>query len=272
MHRPRTADLHQAELLWPVVDTARLFPSRAAYEQFVAEGRWRIRITEGGGAAVLDRWRHTMPVLAIRGAWAPAAQIPLFVSDALEVGRQMGMDQVLSPLVSREILPAYEKAGMRVLEEIVAFRAHPGDIRGVVFDEQLEVRRADPTDAAAIMEVDRHSFFPFWRYGEFEVDEALRDGRVIVVRDAGTTVGYSILTMSRGIAMLARVAVLPSHRGRGIGAGLVSDAARYSERARAVEVTLCTQATNAEARGLYRNAGLTEVTEPYVLAVTEGRP
>ena len=270
MNRPRTADLHQAELLWPVVDTARLFASRGAYEQFVAEGRWRVRITEGGSAAILDQWRHTLPVLAIRGVWATSAQIPVFVRDALDVGRQMGMDRVLSPLVSRDILPDYEKAGMQVLEEIVAFRARPGDIRHAGFAEAFEVRRADPSDAPGIIEVDRHSFFPFWRYGEFEIDEALRDGRVVVVGDAGATVGYSILTMSRGVAMLARVAVLPTHRGRGIAKALVSDAARYAERSSAVEVTLCTQATNEEARGLYRGAGLTEVTEPYVLAVTEG--
>ncbi len=52
----------------------------------------------------------------------------------------------------------------------------------------------------------------------------------------------------------------------------MSDAARYAERSAAVEVTLCTQATNTEARALYRRAGFTEVLEPYVLAVTEGRP
>jgi ribosomal-protein-alanine N-acetyltransferase len=268
--KPRTADLHQAELLWPVVDAARLFGSKAAYQQFVADGRWRIRITAAGGAAVLDRWRHTMPVIAIRGAWAPSAQIPVFVRDALDVGRQMGMDSVLSPLISRDLLPDYEKAGMHVLEEIVAFRSRPEDVACVPFSDQLEVRRATPADAPGIIEVDRHSFFPFWRYGEFEIDEALRDGRVVVVDESETTVGYSILTMSRGIAMLARVAVLPTHRGQGIGKALVSDAARYAERASAVEVTLCTQAANAEARALYCNAGFTEVTEPYVLAVTEG--
>jgi ribosomal protein S18 acetylase RimI-like enzyme len=266
---PRTAELHQAELLWPVVDTARLFASRAAYSQFIAEGRWRIRITESGSAAVLDRWRQHLPVLAIRGVWAPATQIPLFVRDALEVGRQLCLEQVLSPLISRDLLPGYEAAGMRVLEEIVAFRARPEDIATREFPDDVEVRRANPADAAGIVEVDRHSFFPFWRYGEFEIDEALRDGRVVVVGFSDTVVGYSILTMSRGIAMLARVAVLPGLRGRGIGGALVSDAARYAEKSAAVEVTLCTQATNQEARALYRNAGLTEVVEPYVLAVTD---
>jgi [ribosomal protein S18]-alanine N-acetyltransferase len=268
--KPRTADLHQAELLWPVVDTARLFASRAAYEQFVAEGRWRVRITEGGSAAVLDRWRHNMPILAVRGVWAPTAEIPVFVSDALDLGRQMGLDRVLSPLVSRDLLPAYEKAGMYVLEEIVAFRARPGDIHHAGLAEEFGVRRADPSDVPGIIDVDRHSFFPFWRYGEFEIDEALRDGRVVVVCDQQDLVAYSILTMSRGVAMLARIAVLPRYRGRGIAKALLSDVARYAERSSAVEVTLCTQATNAEACGLYRRAGLTEVTEPYVLAVTEG--
>ena len=270
MTHPRTADLHQAELLWPVVDTARLFASRAAYDQFVADGRWRVRITQTGGAAVLDRWRHHLSLIAIRGVWAPHAQIPVFVRDALEVGRQVGLDRALSPLVSRDLLCTYERAGMHALEEIVAFRARPEDIRTVEFPEGLEVHRATVDDVAGVIEVDMHSFFPFWRYGSFEIVEALRDGRVVVARSGQGIVGYSILTMSRGIAMLARVAVLPSHRGHGVGMALVSDASRYAERANAVEVTLCTQATNAEARALYTNAGFTEVVEPYVLAVTEG--
>ncbi len=268
-HRPQTADLRQAELLWPVVDTARLFASRAAYEQFVAEGRWRVRVTDAGGAAVLDRWRATLPILAIRGVWAPAAQVPAFVRDAVDVGAQLGLTQLLSPLISRDLLPPYEQAGMRVLEEIVAFRARPTDIVEVSLGEAFDVRRATHEDVNGIIEVDRHSFFPFWRYGEHEIDEALRDGRVVVARLDEIVVGYSIVTMSRGIAMLSRVAVLPTARGRGIGSALVSDAARYAERGAAVEITLCTQATNEEARGLYRRTGFTEVVEPYVLAVTD---
>lgn len=269
MNGPGPADEYQSRLLWPVVDTARLFGSRRAFERFCAEGRWRVRVNGGGGAAILDRWRKHVPVLGVRGMWAPTAQIPDFVRDAVEVARSLGLEQVVSPLVSRQLLPPYEKARMRVLEEIIAFRARSTDVRSSAIPSNLLMRPAGAADVDAIVSLDADSFSQFWRYGEHEIDEALSEARVTAVQTDERIAGYSVVTANRGIAMLARIAVHPAFRGRGIGSALVSDAARYAERVGATTVTLCTQATNAEARSLYAKAGFAEVREPYVLAVTE---
>jgi ribosomal protein S18 acetylase RimI-like enzyme len=65
--------------------------------------------------------------------------------------------------------------------------------------------------------------------------------------------------------------VAPRARRRGIGGALLSAIATLAARMSATDITICTQMSNQEARMLYRKVGLTELPEPFALAVTNLR-
>ncbi|TLM92968.1 MAG: GNAT family N-acetyltransferase, partial [Actinobacteria bacterium] len=70
-------------------------------------------------------------------------------------------------------------------------------------------------------------------------------------------------------ATLGRLAVSPEARGRGIGAALVAEAARWSAGVGCETLSLCTQSTNEASRALYARLGFVEASERYVLGTRD---
>lgn len=253
--------------LWPAVKAARLFVSAEEFEDYRMTGPWRVRVSESGDAMVLGAWREHLRVLSVRGLWAPATRMRPMVDEACSVARTQGFDQVISPPVPGEILSLYLDAGMEVLEPLVAFQAVADRIAEGRPPVGVHLRRATARDAVALLEIDASSFTDFWRYGPAEMLEALRHERIVLAEDAaGSPLGYSAVSTSRGAATLSRLAVAPAARRSGLGRALVGEAAAFSARNGALTLALCTQGDNEASKALYRSTGMQEVADRYALA------
>lgn len=131
----------------------------------------------------------------------------------------------------------------------------------------LEIRKAEPEDAEALLAMDsatwsprvtptprRDSESPFFteRTKPADVLVAERDGRIL---------GYVIVHQPTSLSSRAHVfeinglAVDPQHHRRGIGRYLVEEAKREAQRRGARKLTLRVLSPNAPARRLYESCG-----------------
>lgn len=264
--RPATRD--EVHSIWPAARASHLMSSLdGLLELHDSHPEW-IRVTDGGGAVVLDRWREDPDLLAIEGLWAPTAHITDLVRDVIRLTGEWGHTGTLSPLVTDADAAPYLDAGMRPHARLVAF-TRPLDRLSVMPDTTQTPRLATPEDAEAILAVDAACFGEFWRYGTREVARALAGDRVTVCAGAGGEVaGYLVVTLRGVSATISRVAVDPRARRSRVASALIADALRWARDARALGVSLCTQEENSASRALYRAMGFSEVVDRYSLLVT----
>lgn len=265
--QPRPAADDEVARIWPAVRSANIFEDFEEFAAFRASAPWRVRVAQGGEASVLEPWREHLDVLAIRGVWAAGRHVPAFVDDARAVARAHGFGRVLSPLLPIVLLRPYERANMRVIERIVAIQGHPSTMQLDDAPPGVILRRALEQDLEAVLGVDSVAFGEFWRYGAPELREYFEKERLQIAEENGQVVGYTLSSVSSGSATLGRLAVVPLARRRGIGAALLSDAARFALRSGANTIALCTQEDNATSRRLYVRAGLSELSERYAFAI-----
>ena len=85
-----------------------------------------------------------------------------------------------------------------------------------------------------------------------ELDGRDAEALHLVVVDEGRVVGTCRLLLDQGTAKLGRMAVAPSHRGRGLAGALLAEADVQAGRRAATRIALAAQLT---ARALYERAG-----------------
>lgn len=255
------ADDRETEALWPAVKAAHVFDERSEYVAFREGGPWRVLSDGAGAAAVVERWRDHLDILAIRGLWARPADVHLAARSVMRHAADQGFGRVLSPLVAEDGAGAYEVAGCRVHQRIIVLREKAAAFRGVgprsVSGVELRLLRSE--DTAALCELDARCFDDFWRYEPGRIRERLRDGRVTVADSGEGLIGYTHATVHRGTGTIGRLAVAPEARRRGVGTALLLDVLGYFARSSASEVSLCTQEENVASRTLYDRVGLAEV-------------
>ncbi|HEX6534240.1 MAG TPA: GNAT family N-acetyltransferase [Gemmatimonadaceae bacterium] len=78
----------------------------------------------------------------------------------------------------------------------------------------------------------------------------------------GGVAGFLVASVRDGRVHIHRVAVAPTHRGRGLGTRLVTDAARSALALGASELSLKVHRSNAPALALYRRLGFHERAAP----------
>ncbi len=118
------------------------------------------------------------------------------------------------------------------------------------------IRDVTQADMDAIEEVDAAAFLPLWQYDRFMLQAAGSQAMSFtLLDDRGDVLGYQISTRHRHGGHLARIAVLPSAQGRGLGEGLAREALN-SFQARGVRlVTVNTQVDNHRSLRLYGHLG-----------------
>ena len=115
---------------------------------------------------------------------------------------------------------------------------------------------APDKDIPAIVAIDRAAFTPYWWQSEDTIRRrAAASAHFYVARVGGELVGYAEGELRLPIAHLNRIAVIPSHQGRGIGAALLRGALCGFWEQRAEWVTLNTQAHNRASQRLYQRFG-----------------
>ncbi|PKQ29691.1 MAG: hypothetical protein CVT60_04095 [Actinobacteria bacterium HGW-Actinobacteria-10] len=254
----RAATRPDLRVLWPAVSAARLFPDPHAFERSWERDSWRVRLAANGTAAVVEPWRDHLDILAIRGLWASGSGFSGALAELRELAASRGFDSLLSPLIAYEARGPYERAGMRLLEPLVSFRAPAEKLVGMPYalPSDTVVRTARPDDLDAIIRVDAECFEPFWAYGPERLAELLATDIAQVAALKGVVIGYTLSTVDRGSGTLGRIAIAPGHRGSGIGHALLLGSARVLAAAGAHSVSLCTQQANVAAHALYAGAGM----------------
>ncbi len=266
--RPRAATEAEAARLWPAVRSERIFETADEFARYRAEAPWRVRVNDRGDAALLGVWREHFDVLAIRGVWCPPLHLGAFVADARAIARDLGLAQLLSPLLALELLGPYRREGMELRERIVAIQGHSHCVLQADPPIGVTLRAGRGEDLAGLVELDAICFDEFWRYGMTELAELFRTERLVVAETVdGELIGYTLATASRGASTLGRLGVAVAARRHGLARALVTDVARWAVGAGAETLSLCTQEENAAARALYCAAGLTETRDLYGLAI-----
>jgi ribosomal-protein-alanine N-acetyltransferase len=116
----------------------------------------------------------------------------------------------------------------------------------------------------AVHALDTNAFGPLWRISLDTLMSAYQQACVATVAEIdGELLGYQISTSGPMGGHLARLAVLPSHQGSGIGSALVYDVLNKFERRGAVRVTVNTQRDNLRSLCVYEKAGFKEIGEVY---------
>jgi ribosomal protein S18 acetylase RimI-like enzyme len=132
----------------------------------------------------------------------------------------------------------------------------------------IEVRRGRRRDQAEALDVDQAAFAPFWRLDAAGLAEALTATSAVhfqVARDASGVVGYSVCGRAGHRGYVQRLAVAPSHQGRGVGGALLVDGLRWLRRWGARDALVNTQEDNDRSLRLYQRSGF--VLQPDGLAV-----
>jgi len=125
-----------------------------------------------------------------------------------------------------------------------------------VGDLDICLRPASDADIPAVVMMDRAALAPPWWHSEATIRRRVAASPDFAVAEvAGAVVGYAEGELRLPAAHLNRIAVHPTHQGRGIGAFLLRDALRAFWRRGARQVTLNTQVDNHRSRRLYRRFG-----------------
>lgn len=268
--RTRAAERCDLETLWPAVSEAHLFADLDAFSQWWAEAPWRVRVSDAGNAVLLGRWREHLPYACVLGSWCPGRLVAPLMADAVDVSRAHGLERVVGPLVPEEETGPYDEAGFEILQRIVVcrrtVRAPHGSDMGLSEPPGVHLRPGEPTDEQGVLSLDEKCFDEFWRYDPVTL-RALADTESlsVAVRD-GRIIGYTLWVCRGSEGTVARLAVDPAIRRRGVGSALLRDAVACLTSAGARAVTLTTQEENGPARRLYVREGFRE--SPRRLACT----
>lgn len=145
--------------------------------------------------------------------------------------------------------------GFRFAEDVVTLR-RTGRSVPLLADSRVIVRSAALEDLERILPVDHAAFGAPWQLSLTELRQAYRIAAHCTVATVdGAILGYQLSTTFRSTGHLARLAVLPSAQGRGVGSALLDDVIRRFWRHDVVTVTVNTQAGNHRSQRLYHHYG-----------------
>jgi [ribosomal protein S18]-alanine N-acetyltransferase len=128
----------------------------------------------------------------------------------------------------------------------------------------IPIRPMTEKDLPKVAALDAASFLPIWQNSLCSLEMAYTQaGLATVMEDDGQLVGYQISTISPFGIHLARLAVRPSHQGRGLGMALVQDLIRHAYQQMLGRITVNTQDDNTPSLSLYNKLGFKLTGEQY---------
>jgi ribosomal protein S18 acetylase RimI-like enzyme len=171
-----------------------------------------------------------------------------------------GYREVLTAALTAAEQPVFHSAVFTVHERLHLLRHDLRDLeptRPVGY----RLRRAWRWERRAILAVDHAAFEPFWRLDSVSLVEAVQATPVSRVRVAvdGEIVGYAITGHAGDTGYLQRLAVKPTHQGRGIARALIDDSLSWLRSRNATAASVNTQEANQRALQLYERTGFVRV-------------
>lgn len=269
-HALRTAGERDIARVWAYARQDGVFDSLQDLYRAWSNAPWTVQVSDAGDAAILARWREHLRLVAVSALWSAERSIPSHMAALRAVVRAQGFDDLISPFVPDGHQAPYQQAGMRIVHTgmTMAFVHRHEEKRRSAPDVVLEV--ADEPLLEPLLAVDILCFSDFWRYDVRLMREYVSTDRTVVAKHEGAVVGYAMCRVDRGHGVIGRLAVVPSERGRGVGAALLSDALRYLGRQGVHRTVLYTQAANEAAQRLYSRFGFEPLgPRKHLLAFTQ---
>lgn len=176
-----------------------------------------------------------------------------FLRQASEHVLSYGVELVASPPLLGSATATWEQAGYSRFQDLHLYRR---SLVGSVPHAQPDIRETAP-DFQVLADLDKRSFDPLWRSTATGLRESYRATlrRTVLVTPGGHPDGFAIVGCSGVTAYLQRIAVSPSHRGRGWGSRLIFAAIRWAVHHGAASMLLNTPPANRGAAALYRSTG-----------------
>lgn len=183
-----------------------------------------------------------------------------------------GLEQVLRRLVRRgyrDVLTAalteheqsfFRGAGFAVHERLHLLQHDLHDVAREIAPRPT-LRPVRRWQHRTLLEVDAHAFDPFWKLDRANLLEAIQATPFTRVTGAfdPQLIGYAITGFAGEHGYLQRLAVEPSHQGRGHATALVNDALEWLVHRGASGASVNTQEHNERALALYLHMGFTHV-------------
>jgi len=159
--------------------------------------------------------------------------------------------------------PHLRERGYRLAGRLLTFQANPQRMaEAPPLPVGLWLRPAHAGDFDAVCALDAVAFDEPWRYPPALMRPAFEQAFTVTVAVcADGIVGYACALLRQANGHIVRLAVHPSLRLRGIGAGLLMDSVARLRQAGARTVSLNTQSDNCAAQRLYRRLGFASLDE-----------
>ncbi len=254
-HRFSDATTAQLERLIRPLLAARIFPSEDVLRAVYCSRPGAIQVNERGDVAVLDRWRDHLDLIAIEALWCPHHDLPAAIADLRVCADRHGFSGLVSPPVLEVDVPLYRSAGLSVREILETLEIRAGELRHTEPSATCTVRPALPADISAVLGIDAACFEPFWRYDRRHLERFQGTGSLVLAERDGRCLGYTLVTVDRGSAVLGRLCVDTPFQRQGIGRHLVRSALETAFDAGAQHVSLSARRDNVPALELYRAVG-----------------
>ncbi|NWG16326.1 MAG: GNAT family N-acetyltransferase [Chloroflexi bacterium] len=244
------SDLVHSHLDWQETDQwldTQTAPMRCAWQRGRLVGlmgvSWPLNRTCWLRLAAIQN--HSDPVWVLRALW----------DDLLPELRRQYV-QTVALLAVRDWIVRYVPAlGFRYIEDIITLARNGGDLPETR-PNRMVIRAAQPEDLDELARVDNAAFAPPWQLSRDELRQAVRISASCTVGLLDEVmVGYQLSTLYFDGAHLARLAVVPSAQGLGLGGALLADGLARFFRRGIYGMTLNTQASNRRSRRLYERYG-----------------
>ncbi|MDX1994745.1 MAG: GNAT family N-acetyltransferase [bacterium] len=182
----------------------------------------------------------------------PAASVLGALWEALNPTLQQWGVHVVALLIVNDWLVNHVPAlGFRYDEDIVTLR-RDGTELPPLRPVAVTVRSAGHEDLQRMTEVDQTAFAAPWQLTLGDLRQARRIAATCTVAlHEGEIVGYQLSTLYRQSGHLARLAVMPTLQGVGVGSTLLDDLIRRFLRRGVRTITVNTQASNHRSQRLY---------------------
>lgn len=162
------------------------------------------------------------------------------------------------------------KLGFTIGQEIMGMEWQPTILSAVPMQPDLRLRKVRPADFATLVEIEHIAFNdPLWWSSQSQMERAAQGAVNFDVAELnGELVGFTYGAWTgRKEAHIVRIAVLPSVRGRGIGAALLNRALTGYMAEDFQYVSLNTQSDNVVAHRLYERFGFKETGDRFTIWV-----
>ncbi len=161
-------------------------------------------------------------------------------------------------------MPLLRHSGFRVENQIIVLHHTLDPISLPSLPPDFLLRPMTREDLPSVAAVDAQAFEPLWQNSLDSLRVAYAQaGFCSVILHQGQIIGYQISTRNPFGAHLARLAVLPSYQGHGIGHHLVADVVEQANQQGLYRLSVNTQIDNTASLTLYKKIGFHSTNEAY---------